>query len=201
MPALGRVRTEADLRGLDLTQPLAGLLSWDQTAELDRLAPAGFATPLGRTVPIDYDGDHPAIEVRLQEMFGVTSHPTVGADRRPVRVTLLSRHSARCKSRWTCQASGQAPMPTCARTCAASTRAIPGPKTRPRLNPRSGRNRGEPEPPDEATAASPSLLSRRRPSPPPRGMGVPPPNPRDISRQKMTANSLAIFCPQISRGV
>jgi ATP-dependent helicase HrpB len=90
MPALGRVRTEAELRGLDLTQPLAGLLSWDQTAELDRLAPAGFATPLGRTVPIDYDGDHPAIEVRLQEMFGVTRHPTVGADRRPVRVTLLS---------------------------------------------------------------------------------------------------------------
>jgi ATP-dependent helicase HrpB len=90
MPALGRVRTEADLRGLDLTQPLAGLLSWEQTAELDRLAPAGFATPLGRTIPIDYEGDHPAIEVRLQEMFGVVGHPTVGADRRPLRVTLLS---------------------------------------------------------------------------------------------------------------
>jgi hypothetical protein len=34
---------------------------------------------LGRKIPIDYDGDVPAIEVRLQEMFGVTVHPVVGA--------------------------------------------------------------------------------------------------------------------------
>jgi ATP-dependent helicase HrpB len=41
-------------------------------------------------VPIDYAGDHPAIEVRLQEMFGVTTHPSVGARRLPLRITLLS---------------------------------------------------------------------------------------------------------------
>jgi ATP-dependent helicase HrpB len=52
--------------------------------------PAHFTTPLGRKVPIDYDGDHPAIEIRLQEMFGVTIHPTVGQARKPLRVTLLS---------------------------------------------------------------------------------------------------------------
>jgi ATP-dependent helicase HrpB len=52
--------------------------------------PAHIDTPLGRAVPIDYDGDHPAIEVRLQEMFGVTRHPTVGANQMPLRITLLS---------------------------------------------------------------------------------------------------------------
>jgi ATP-dependent helicase HrpB len=41
-------------------------------------------------VPIDYDGDHPGIEIRLQEMFGVTTHPTVGQAKKPLRVTLLS---------------------------------------------------------------------------------------------------------------
>ena len=89
-PFLGRARTEADLRALDLTEALRGLLNWDQQATLDRLVPAHFVTPLDRKVPIDYDGEAPAIEVRLQEMFGVTQHPVVGSDRLPLRVTLLS---------------------------------------------------------------------------------------------------------------
>ncbi|MDQ2064824.1 ATP-dependent helicase HrpB [Xinfangfangia sp. CPCC 101601] len=90
LPYLTKARTEADLRSLDLTPALKALLSWDQQATLDRLAPASFVTPLGRAVPIDYDGDQPGIEIRLQEMFGVTRHPAVGAHQMPLRVTLLS---------------------------------------------------------------------------------------------------------------
>ena len=90
LPYLDGKRSAADLAALDLTQPLLARLSHGQRAELDRLAPAQFTTPLGRAVPIDYDGDHPSIEVRLQEMFGVTRHPTVGQHRLPLRVTLLS---------------------------------------------------------------------------------------------------------------
>ncbi len=90
LPHLKAPRTEADLRALDLTEPLRAMLSWDQTQTLDHLAPSHFETPMGRRVPIDYDGDAPSIEVRLQEMFGTTRHPTVGAHRLPLRVTLLS---------------------------------------------------------------------------------------------------------------
>jgi ATP-dependent helicase HrpB len=90
MPALARARSEADLRGLDLTEPLRGLLTWDQAQALDRIAPPIFRTPLGRAVPIDYEGEAPAIAVKLQEMFGVTRHPVVGAAGLPVKVTLLS---------------------------------------------------------------------------------------------------------------
>ncbi len=90
LPYLGKCRSEADLRALDLAEPLRSLLTWEQTRQLDHLAPAHFETPLGRKVPIDYDGEAPAIEVRLQEMFGVTQHPTVGARRLPLRVTLTS---------------------------------------------------------------------------------------------------------------
>lgn len=90
LPHLAGVRTEADIRGLDLVPALQGLLGWDRLAAMDRLVPGHFETPLGRKVPIDYDGDVPAIEVRLQEMFGVTQHPVVGAARMPVRITLLS---------------------------------------------------------------------------------------------------------------
>jgi ATP-dependent helicase HrpB len=90
LPHLTRARSEQDLRSLDLHDALLSRLDWGQQAELDRLVPAHFTTPLGRKVPIDYDGDHPAIDIRLQEMFGVTVHPTVGQARKPLRVTLLS---------------------------------------------------------------------------------------------------------------
>ncbi len=90
LPHLTGVKTEADLRALDLMPALQGLLGWDRLAEMDRLVPGSLETPLGRKIPIDYDGEAPAIAVRLQEMFGVTVHPVVGAARMPVRVTLLS---------------------------------------------------------------------------------------------------------------
>jgi ATP-dependent helicase HrpB len=90
LPALAPLRSEAELRALDIAPALAARLTWAQKDRLERLAPAAFVTPLGRAVPIDYAGDHPAIEVRLQEMFGLDRHPVVGADRRPLRLTLLS---------------------------------------------------------------------------------------------------------------
>jgi ATP-dependent helicase HrpB len=90
LPHLGKCKTDADLRGLDLTEAIKSRLSWEQSAALDRIAPAYFETPLGRRIPIDYDGDIPSIDIRLQEMFGVTQHPVVGAAKTPLRVALLS---------------------------------------------------------------------------------------------------------------
>ena len=90
LPHLGGLKSDAQLRALDLTDALKAQLSWAQAAELDRLVPAHFETPLGRRVPIDYGGDFPGIDIRLQELFGVTHHPTVGTARLPLRITLLS---------------------------------------------------------------------------------------------------------------
>ena len=88
LPWLGRVRTLADLRGLDLVEPLKARIGWVGQQRLDQEAPGQFTTPLGRRVPIDYGGADPSIELRLQELFGVTRHPAVGG--RPLRITLLS---------------------------------------------------------------------------------------------------------------
>lgn len=90
LPFLRGKRTEAELRALDLTEALRAQLSWEQMAELDRLVPSHFETPLGRRVPIDYAGEVPTIEVKLPEMYGVTIHPTVGQRRHPLRIALLS---------------------------------------------------------------------------------------------------------------
>ncbi|WP_103171723.1 ATP-dependent helicase HrpB [Paracoccus sp. SY] len=88
LPWLGRARTLADLRALDLVEPLKARIGWDGQQRLDREVPAHFVTPLGRKVPIDYDHEQPSIELRLQELFGVTRHPVVGG--RPLRISLLS---------------------------------------------------------------------------------------------------------------
>lgn len=90
LPHLGQVRTAADIRGLDPLEPLRLHLGRENLMRIDRLAPAVFETPLGRSVPIDYDDEAPAIAVRLQELFGVRVHPTVGAAGSPLRITLLS---------------------------------------------------------------------------------------------------------------
>ncbi len=88
LPWLGRIRTLADLRGLDLVEPLKARIGWDGQQQLEREVPSHFVTPLGRKVPIDYDHEQPSIELRLQELFGVTRHPVVGG--RPLRISLLS---------------------------------------------------------------------------------------------------------------
>jgi ATP-dependent helicase HrpB len=49
-----------------------------RVAELDRVAPAAITLAGGRQVAVDYEGDRPAAEVRVQDAFGTTVHPTVG---------------------------------------------------------------------------------------------------------------------------
>ena len=85
-----RIRRAADIRAMDLHSVIEAQLTWEQSQTLARLAPPDFTTPLGRRVAIDYDLAVPEISVRLQEMFGVSEHPTIGQDRRPLRITLLS---------------------------------------------------------------------------------------------------------------
>ncbi len=88
VPWLKGVRTGAEWRRFDMTDALRARLDWGQMQRLDAVVPSHVETPLGRRVPVDYDSGDPAIEVRLQEMFGVTRHPTAAG--RPLKITLLS---------------------------------------------------------------------------------------------------------------
>lgn len=88
VPHLAGVTTTDHWKRFDPLPALRAILTWDQTHRLDTAAPAHFITPLGHKTPIDYAGETPEIRLRLQEMFGTTTHPTVG--RTPLRVTLLS---------------------------------------------------------------------------------------------------------------
>ncbi|MGR3503647.1 ATP-dependent helicase HrpB [Pseudaestuariivita sp.] len=140
LPHLTGIKTAAAWKAFDLHDALFGMLSWDQRQTLDRAAPASFTTPLGRKIPIDYASDPPEITLRLQEMFGQTTHPSVGG--RPLKVTLLS--------------PGQKPIQT--------TRDIPGFWAGSYADVRKDmRGRYPKHPwPEDPTEADPTLRAKRR---------------------------------------
>jgi ATP-dependent helicase HrpB len=80
-----------DLASIDLTMVLQSNLGWDKSTSLDSLAPAMFTPPHGKPVPINYaDPAAPTIAVRVQHLFGVTTHPAVLNGKVPLRIQLLS---------------------------------------------------------------------------------------------------------------
>ncbi|MBU2029934.1 MAG: ATP-dependent helicase HrpB [Alphaproteobacteria bacterium] len=73
-----------------LAEALRGLIPWDLQRKLDELAPNRLDTPLG-SAGIDYGAEGgPRVEIRVQELFGVVTHPTVGGGRVPLTLSLLS---------------------------------------------------------------------------------------------------------------
>lgn len=69
---------------------LKTLIPWERQQRLDRLAPPRLTTPLG-SAAIDYAAEGgPRVDIRVQELFGVTTHPTVGEGRTPLVLALLS---------------------------------------------------------------------------------------------------------------
>lgn len=79
-----------DAARLDLAACLGQSLVWELAQEVDRAAPGHFQTSLGDRVAIDYGGAAPTLKVQVQELFGVTRHPTVGDPPVPQVIELLS---------------------------------------------------------------------------------------------------------------
>lgn len=90
-PYLSGFTTLERVTQLDLTQPLHSLLSWEQSRQLDRLAPTHLTVPSGSSVRVEYEtSDLPILAVRLQEMFGCKVTPRLVDGKIPVMLHLLS---------------------------------------------------------------------------------------------------------------
>ncbi|MET3842901.1 ATP-dependent helicase HrpB [Bradyrhizobium sp. OAE829] len=80
-----------DLSSGDLSDALLSLLPWDLRARLEREAPTHFEAPTGTMLAIDYEAEQgPTIAVRLQELFGLNSHPSIAKGAVPLVLELLS---------------------------------------------------------------------------------------------------------------
>ena len=89
-PLLEGVQALEAIADAALEAGLRTLIPWDRQRALDELAPARLATPLG-SAAIDYAAEGgPRVDIRVQELFGVTVHPTVGGGRTPLTLALLS---------------------------------------------------------------------------------------------------------------
>lgn len=90
-PYISGIKTLKALKSLDLNNILLGLLSFEQTQELDRVAPAKLKVASGSNITIDYsDPKQPILAVRLQEMFGTKSTPAVLNGKVKLMIHLLS---------------------------------------------------------------------------------------------------------------
>lgn len=74
-----------------LGQALDALLPWAMRGRLDAEAPTHFVAPTGNSHPIHYDGEHaPLLAIRVQELFGLKTHPAIAGGRLPLTLELLS---------------------------------------------------------------------------------------------------------------
>jgi ATP-dependent helicase HrpB len=91
VPALHDKTALKDLSSGDVSDALLTLLPWDLRARLEREAPTHFEAPTGTMLAIDYEAEQgPTIAVRLQELFGLNTHPAIVKGAVPLVLELLS---------------------------------------------------------------------------------------------------------------
>jgi len=82
---------DLDLPAGRLHEALLDRLDWNARSQLDRLAPGEFRSPAGTTHAIDYAHEGgPAVELRVQALFGLDRHPTIGQPHQPLLLSLTS---------------------------------------------------------------------------------------------------------------
>lgn len=90
-PLLTGKRRLSDIDGGALHNALTGLIGWEAQQQIDRLAPSHFTSPAGTTHAIDYTAEAgPTVTLRVQALFGVSGHPTIGPERTPLILSLTS---------------------------------------------------------------------------------------------------------------
>jgi len=91
VPALYDKASLKELSTGDLSEALLTLLPWELRARLEREAPTHFEAPTGTMLAIDYEAEQgPTIAVRLQELFGLNTHPSIAKGKVPLVLELLS---------------------------------------------------------------------------------------------------------------
>ena len=75
----------------DLGAALDALLPWNLKRRLEEEAPTHFEAPTGNRHAIDYEtAGAPALHIRVQELFGLTQHPSIANGKLPLTLHLLS---------------------------------------------------------------------------------------------------------------
>ncbi|MFG1302051.1 ATP-dependent helicase HrpB [Xanthobacter sp. V3C-3] len=81
----------AEVSASNVSEALHALLPYALAARLEAEAPTHFTAPTGSRLPIDYGAEGgPQVQVRVQELFGLTRHPAIAGGRVALTLALLS---------------------------------------------------------------------------------------------------------------
>ncbi|HUO55787.1 MAG TPA: ATP-dependent helicase HrpB [Rhodoblastus sp.] len=87
---IGRQKLD-EIGGDDFEAALSALIPWDLARRLDAEAPTHFVTPAGSAIALDYGAaEGPALAARVQEFYGLATHPSLAGGRAPLTLHLLS---------------------------------------------------------------------------------------------------------------
>jgi ATP-dependent helicase HrpB len=90
-PFLGGKTSVAAIGGDLLREALETQLPWTLRQRLDAEAPTHFTAPTGNAFALDYEAEGgPVLAIRVQELFGLTVHPSLAGGRVPLTLHLLS---------------------------------------------------------------------------------------------------------------
>ncbi|HCA0810287.1 TPA: ATP-dependent RNA helicase HrpB, partial [Raoultella ornithinolytica] len=91
LPQMSGVHSLRALKALDVRQALQNGLPWSLRQKLDSELPTHYTVPTGSRIAIRYHADNPpALAVRMQEMFGEATTPTIAQGRVALVLELLS---------------------------------------------------------------------------------------------------------------
>jgi ATP-dependent helicase HrpB len=90
-PLLADKTARSQISASELFDAVSNLVPWNLRRRLDAEAPTHFTAPTGTAVPIDYEAEQgPTVSIRVQELFGLTTHPSIAGGRVPLVIELLS---------------------------------------------------------------------------------------------------------------
>ena len=91
LPLLKGARSLSALKSDALEVALRTLIPWDRQRVLETLLPTRWTAPTGNSFAIDYAAlSGPRVDVRVQEVFGLSEHPTIAGGHVPITFALLS---------------------------------------------------------------------------------------------------------------
>jgi ATP-dependent helicase HrpB len=90
-PYLSGKASLTEITAGDLSAALDAMLPWDRRKRLDAEAPTHFTTPAGSRIALDYAAEQgPTLSVRVQELYGLATHPALADGRVALTLELLS---------------------------------------------------------------------------------------------------------------
>ncbi len=90
-PLVAGRRGLRDIDPAGLSDMLDSRLGWEGRKAVDRLAPHRFDTAAGSSHAIDYEAEAgPTVTVRVQALYGLSSHPAIAGGRVPLVLSLTS---------------------------------------------------------------------------------------------------------------